>query len=218
MLMSRSLRRLLPLAAALATGLAATTAAADNPDESATASDSVSKAIFAGGCFWCMEPPFDRQSGVIDVTSGYTGGDVDDPSYEAVSSGNTGHAEAVEVTYDAERISYDELLQVFWRNVDPFAENYQFCDHGNQYRAAIFYRNAHQRELAEASLADMRERLDQPLATGLEPADTFWDAEDYHQDYADKNPVRYKFYRFRCGRDDRLEAVWGDEAGGPTFD
>ncbi|MDN6180173.1 MAG: peptide-methionine (S)-S-oxide reductase MsrA [Halomonas subglaciescola] len=196
--------RLLPFAAALAAGLAASPAYADGD----------STAIFAGGCFWCMEPPYDRQPGVTDTTAGYTGGELENPSYEAVSQGGTGHAEAVKVTYSADDVGYAKLLDIFWRNVDPFAEDRQFCDTGDQYRSAIFYANERQRKLAEASKAEMQERFDQHIATQIVPASTFWDAEDYHQDYAEKNPLRYKFYRFGCGRDDRLEEVWGDEAGG----
>ncbi|GAA3903828.1 peptide-methionine (S)-S-oxide reductase MsrA [Halomonas cibimaris] len=208
--------RSLPLAGLLAAGLAAATAHAADP--SSTANDGLSTAIFAGGCFWCMEPPYDRQPGVEATTSGYIGGELEDPGYEQVSRGGTGHAEAVAITYDPDTISYAQLLEIFWRNVDPFAEDRQFCDSGSQYRSAIFYRNERQRELAEASLAEMQKRFDRPIATELAAAGTFWDAEDYHQNYYEKNPLRYKFYRFRCGRDDRLEAVWGDEAGGPTFE
>lgn len=207
--------RSLPLAGLLAAGLAAPMAHA--ADGSSTAADGLSTAIFAGGCFWCMEPPYDRQPGVTSTTSGYIGGEQESPRYEDVARGGTGHAEAVKITYDPDAIGYAELLEIFWRNVDPFAEDRQFCDNGPQYRSAIFYRDERQQELAEASLAEMQERFDQPIATELSSAGTFWDAEDYHQNYYEKNPLRYKFYRFRCGRDDRLEEVWGDEAGGPTF-
>lgn len=207
--------RLLPLAAALAAGLAASTAhAAETPN---TADGASTTAIFAGGCFWCMEPPYDHQAGVTDTTSGYTGGELENPGYEEVSRGGTGHTEAVEVTYNADEISYAQLLEIFWRNIDPFAEDRQFCDSGAQYRSAIFYANDRERELAEASKAEMQERFDQDIVTQIVPASTFWDAEDYHQNYYEKNPLRYKFYRFNCGRDDRLEEIWGDEAGGPVF-
>lgn len=203
--------RLLPLAAALAAGMAASTAHAA---ETTPAADGASTAIFAGGCFWCMEPPYDDQAGVTATTSGYIGGELKNPSYEEISGGGTGHAEAVQVTYNSDEIGYAKLLEIFWRNIDPFAEDRQFCDSGSQYRSAIFYANARQRELAEASKAEMQERFDQDIATQIVPASAFWDAEDYHQDYYEKNPLRYKFYRYSCGRDDRLEDVWGDEAGG----
>ncbi|SHM08128.1 peptide-methionine (S)-S-oxide reductase MsrA [Vreelandella subglaciescola] len=206
--------RLLPLAAAIAAGMVASTAHAA---ETTTAADGASTAVFAGGCFWCMEPPYDDQAGVTATTSGYIGGELKNPSYEEISGGGTGHAEAVKVTYNADEIGYAKLLEIFWRNIDPFAEDRQFCDSGAEYRSAIFYSSERQRELAEASKAEMQERFDQEIATQIVPASTFWDAEDYHQNYAEKNPLRYKFYRFGCGRDDRLEEVWGDEAGGPTF-
>ena len=179
--------------------------------------DTSTTAIFAGGCFWCMEPPYDRQPGVSATTSGYIGGELENPSYEAITAGDTGHAEAVKVEYNPEVISYAQLLEIFWRNIDPFAEGRQFCDVGSQYRSAIFYRNEQQRELAEESKAELEARFERDIVTEIVPADTFWEAETYHQNYYEKNPVRYKFYRFSCGRDDRLEEIWGDEAGGPTF-
>lgn len=180
-------------------------------------SQSSSEATFAGGCFWCMEPPYDHQPGVSATISGYIGGELDNPSYEDISRGGTGHAEVVQVEYDADQISYAQLLEIFWRNIDPFAVDRQFCDVGDQYRSAIFYHDEEQRALAEASKAEMEARFDRDIATQIVPATTFWAAEEYHQDYYQKNPVRYKFYRFSCGRDDRLEEVWGEEAGGPTF-
>ncbi|GEN27239.1 hypothetical protein HVA01_08850 [Halovibrio variabilis] len=176
------------------------------------------KATFAGGCFWCMEPPYDKQPGVSATIAGYIGGELEDPSYEEISQGGTGHAEVVQVEYDSEQINYQQLLDIFWRNIDPFAVDRQFCDVGDQYRSAIFYHDEQQRELAEASKAEMEARFDQDIATQIVPATTFWPAEEYHQNYYQKNPVRYKFYRFSCGRDDRLEEVWGEEAGGPTFE
>jgi len=168
-------------------------------------------AIFAGGCFWCMEPPFDKLPGVKSTTSGYTGGHVDHPSYEQVSAGSTGHAEAVLVRYDPAVVSYSTLLNVFWRNIDPLAVNRQFCDAGNQYRSAIFANGAEQQRLAEASKRELQAsgRFKQPIATQIVQATTFYPAEDYHQDYYLKNPIRYKFYRFNCGRDNRLEQLWG---------
>ena len=175
------------------------------------------EAIFAGGCFWCMEPPYDDQPGVEATISGYIGGELENPTYEDIVGGDTGHAEVVRIDYQPDDISYEQLLEIFWRNIDPFAVDQQFCDVGDQYRSAIFYLNDEQRELAEASKAEMEERFGQEIATQIVAADTFWEAEEYHQDYYQKNPVRYKFYRFSCGRDNRLEEIWGDEAGGPTF-
>ena len=171
-------------------------------------------ATFAGGCFWCMEPPFDKLDGVISTTSGYTGGQKNNPSYEEVSSGSTGHAESVQIAYDPRKVSYQKLLDVFWHNIDPFAVNYQFCDHGEQYRSAIFYHNEEQRRLAEASKQAVEKKLGKPVATQIVAAAKFWPAEEYHQDYYRKNPIRYNFYRTSCGRDRRLQQVWGDEAGG----
>jgi peptide-methionine (S)-S-oxide reductase len=171
-------------------------------------------AIFAGGCFWCMEPPFDALPGVIATTSGYIGGHRMRPSYEEVSGGGTGHAEAVEVRYDPAKVDYATLLDVFWRNIDPFAVDRQFCDAGDQYRSAIFYRGDAQRRLAEASKAALESsgRFEEPIVTTIEAAGTFYRAETYHQDYYQKNPVRYKRYRNNCGRDRRLEAIWGKAA------
>lgn len=173
-----------------------------------------SRAIFAGGCFWCMEPAFDAIPGVVSTTSGYTGGTKERPSYEEVSSGGTGHVEAVEVVYDPGRVSYDKLLDVFWHNVDPLAVGRQFCDVGSQYRSAIFVLDEAQRSAAERSRDALRTggRLHGPIATEILPAGRFWPAEEYHQDYYEKNPVRYAYYRYRCGRDQRLREVWGAEA------
>ncbi|MCK2041830.1 peptide-methionine (S)-S-oxide reductase MsrA [Chromohalobacter sp. TMW 2.2308] len=173
------------------------------------------EAIFAGGCFWCMEPPYDKLEGVVSTTSGYIGGDSERPTYEQVSSGNTGHAEAVKVVYDDEVVGYDTLLDVFWHNIDPFAEGRQFCDVGSQYRSAIFPLDQHQRRLAEASKEAVETRFERDVKTRIEAKAPFWDAEEYHQNFYKKNPVRYRFYRAGCGRDDRLEAVWGDDAGKP---
>jgi peptide-methionine (S)-S-oxide reductase len=168
-------------------------------------------ATFAGGCFWCMEEAFEKVGGVVSVTSGYTGGAVRDPDYEQVSSGGTGHAESVEVRYDPDKISYQGLLDVFWHNIDPLAKDRQFCDVGSQYRSAIFYHDAEQQKLAEASKQALVEskRFSQPIVTEIGPAGPFYPAETYHQDYYKKNPVRYKFYKFNCGRAQRLEALWG---------
>ena len=166
-------------------------------------------ATFAGGCFWCMEPPFERLKGVISVTSGYTGGRVDKPTYEQVSDGYTGHREAVEIVYDPRQISYSQLLDVFWHNVDPLDNSGQFCDHGGQYRTAIFFHDAEQKRLAESSKQAVGVKFHHDVYTDILPAARFYRAEEYHQDYYKKNPLRYKFYRFNCGRDQRLEKVWG---------
>jgi peptide-methionine (S)-S-oxide reductase len=170
-------------------------------------------AVFAGGCFWCMEPPYDELPGVLSTTSGYAGGRTENPTYRDVSAGRTGHTEVVRVEYDPAKVGYEKLLEVFWRNIDPFAVDAQFCDHGDQYRSAIFPQDAEQKRLAEASLAAMRERFKgKRIATRLEEG-RFWPAEDYHQDYYLKNPTRYKFYRFNCGRDARLKEIWGAAPG-----
>jgi len=168
-------------------------------------------ATFAGGCFWCMEGPFDRLPGVISTTSGYTGGSVKRPSYEQVSSGTTGHAEAVDVVYDPSKVTYEQLLDVFWHNVDPLDRGGQFCDRGSQYRTAIFYHDAEQQRLAEQSkeALDASGKLKKKIVTEIVPAGEFYAAEDYHQAYYIRNPIRYKYYRFNCGRDDRLKDLWG---------
>lgn len=169
-------------------------------------------AVFAGGCFWCVEEAFDAADGVISTTSGYTGGRVANPTYEQVSAGGTGHVEVVRVIYDRSEISYSRLLNVFWRNVDPLTPNQQFCDRGAQYRSAIFVQDAEQRRLAEASKRALEQsgRFEQPIVTEVNPRAPFYAAEEYHQDYYEKNPVRYKFYKTSCGRARRLEALWGE--------
>ena len=158
-----------------------------------------------------MEPPYDKLPGVISTTSGYTGGQKANPTYEEVSSGSTGHAEAVQVKYDPTKISYDKLLDVFWHNIDPTVSNQQFCDHGTQYRTAIFVAGDSQRRAAEASKAniDKTKPFKEPILTPIVAVSQFWPAEDYHQDYYLKNPVRYKYYRAGCGRDARLKQLWG---------
>jgi peptide-methionine (S)-S-oxide reductase len=166
-------------------------------------------ATFAGGCFWCMEPPFDVLDGVVRTTAGYTGGTTPDPTYREVSAGRTGHAEAVQVVYDPRKVTYARLLEVFWRNIDPTTPDRQFCDAGHQYRSAIFVHDDAQRRLAEESKAAVARELGRPVVTEIVAASTFYPAEEYHQDYYRKNPVRYKFYRYTCGRDQRLEALWG---------
>ncbi|MCI0510618.1 peptide-methionine (S)-S-oxide reductase [Chromohalobacter marismortui] len=173
------------------------------------------EAIFAGGCFWCMEPPYDKLEGVLSTTSGYIGGSRDNPTYEQVSSGDTGHAEAVKVIYEDTVVNYGTLLDVFWHNIDPFAAGRQFCDVGSQYRSAIFPVNQRQRRLAEASKEAVEARFERDVKTRIEPKAPFWAAEEYHQNFYKKNPVRYRFYRAGCGRDERLKAVWGDDAGNP---
>jgi peptide-methionine (S)-S-oxide reductase len=178
----------------------------------AAGAQELAKATFAGGCFWCMEPPFDALDGVVSTTSGYTGGHTANPTYEQVSAGKTGHAEAVEIAYDPRKVTYARLLEVFWRNIDPLTANAQFCDAGNQYRSAIFVHDAAQRRLAEASKDAVAQRLQKPIVTEIMAASQFWPAEEYHQDYYKKNPIRYKFYRTSCGRDRRLEAIWGPDA------
>jgi len=167
-------------------------------------------AIFAGGCFWCMEGPFDALDGVISTTSGYTSGHVKNPTYRQVSAGSTGHTEALQVVYDPTRVSYEELLEVFWVNIDPLTANAQFCDHGTQYRSGVFYGNDEEKTAALASLEKVKKKLKKPVVTEITMASTFYPAEGYHQDYYQKNPVRYKYYRWSCGRDARLKELWGD--------
>jgi peptide-methionine (S)-S-oxide reductase len=173
---------------------------------------SVARATFAGGCFWCMETAFEGLPGVQSVVSGYTGGSQQDPSYEQVSSGSTGHAESVQITYDPRRITYAELLDLFWHNIDPTQSNGQFCDHGAQYRSAIFYADGTEKRLAEASkrkLESTPQRFKSPIVTQIVAATRFWPAEEYHQDFYRKDPVRYETYRTGCGRDRRLVELWG---------
>ena len=171
------------------------------------------KAIFAGGCFWCMESPFEKLPGVISVISGYTGGVKENPTYEEVSSGGTGHAEAVEITFDPEKIDYEKLLEVFWKNIDPTAVDRQFVDVGTQYRAAVFYLNDQQKRLAEASREKLQKsgRFTRPIMTEIKQASVFYPAEDYHQDYHKKNPIRYNIYRNGSGRDQFLDSIWGND-------
>jgi peptide-methionine (S)-S-oxide reductase len=173
------------------------------------------KAVFAGGCFWCMESPFDQLSGVVSVTPGYTGGQTKNPTYTEVSAGGTGHAEAVQVVYDPARISYQALLAVFWHNIDPTVSDRQFCDVGHQYRAAIFYRGEEQRASAQRSKAALEKSkpFREPVVTEMLPATEFYPAEEYHQHYYKKNPLRYRYYRSGCGRDKRLKELWGSGAG-----
>lgn len=193
---------------ALAQGFARSQSAA--PATAATKADTA-VAIFAGGCFWCMEPPFDKLDGVRSTTSGYTGGQTKNPTYPEVSAGSTGHTEAVRVEYDPKRVSYEKLLEVFWINVDPTVRDRQFCDVGSQYRTGIFYSNPEQKRLAEESKAALQKAkpFKEPIVTEIAAAGEFYPAEEYHQDYYLKNPIRYKFYRAGCGRDNRLQELWG---------
>ncbi len=167
-------------------------------------------AIFAGGCFWCMEEAFEKVPGVSTVISGYTGGHVDNPSYEQVSAGGTGHFEAVQVTFDPDRVTYADLLQNFWHNIDPFDARGQFCDKGSQYRSAIFVADGQEKALAESTKAAVEKQLNMPVATLILPQQAFYPAEDYHQDFYKKSAAHYKFYKFGCGRVQRLEEVWGE--------
>ncbi len=170
------------------------------------------KATFAGGCFWCMEHPFDELDGVVSTTSGYTGGHTVDPTYPEVSAGGTGHTEAVQIEYDPTKVTYEELLKVYWRNVDPTTPDAQFCDHGNQYRPEIFYHTEEQQQLAEASRTHIEKTktFPEPIVIEITQGTTFYPAEDFHQNYYQTNPLRYKFYRLACGRDSRLAELWGD--------
>ncbi len=166
-------------------------------------------AVFAGGCFWCMEPPFDKLDGVISTTSGYTGGNVKDPSYKDVSSGGTGHTEAIRVIFDPKKISYEKLLEVFWKNIDPTTKDKQFCDTGNQYRSGIFYLNEAQKKLAFESKKKLEKKF-KIIYTEITEAKEFYEAEEYHQDFYIKSQIRYKYYRNACGRDARLKEIWGN--------
>lgn len=175
-------------------------------------------AVFAGGCFWCMEPPFDKLDGVLSTTSGYAGGHVPNPSYEQVTAGGTGHREALQVIFDPERVSFEELLEVFWVNVDPVDDGGQFCDRGFSYTTAIFARNSEQARLAESSKSEIGEKLGAPVVTPVVTDAAFYPAEDYHQDYYQKHSIRYRYYRWACGRDGRLEELWGERGIESLFD
>lgn len=191
----------------------AQTTASDDTGQTKVAdaqADGLARATFAGGCFWCMEPPYDKLDGVISTISGYAGGHVENPGYRAVTTGRTGHTEVVQVTYDPEVVSYQKLLEVFWMNIDPTTPNRQFCDVGSQYRTAIFAHNDEQLQSAEASRQQLEASgiLPGPVVTEIEPLEAFYPAEDYHQDYYRKNSLRYNFYRTSCGRDARLKQLW----------
>ena len=190
------------IAAALSVGLA---------NSSASAQD-LQTATFAGGCFWCVESDFDQIPGVVKAVSGYTGGSLDNPNYKQVSAGGTGHLEAVEITFDPSQVTYDDLLTAFWLSVDPTDAGGQFCDRGESYTTAVFVHGDEQRRLAEASKQTATRELGQEIVTPIKGATAFYLAEDYHQDYYQKSSVRYRYYRWACGRNNRVEEVWGDSA------
>jgi peptide-methionine (S)-S-oxide reductase len=204
--MTRAAQRWL---AAVGLGLAASWAIAQATPPATTA-----KATFAGGCFWCVEADFDKVPGVLSTTSGYTGGKLANPSYEQVAAKLTGHAEAVQIVFDPSKVSYEQLLEHFWRTIDPTTKDAQFCDHGSPYRTAIFANDAVQLKAAKASFEALQKSkpFKQPIVTEVVPAGVFYPAEEYHQDYYKKNPVRYQYYRSACGRDARLKQLWGDKA------
>ncbi|MEA1889589.1 MAG: peptide-methionine (S)-S-oxide reductase MsrA [Pseudomonadota bacterium] len=181
-------------------------------EDSESKSSKTETAIFAGGCFWCMEPPFDKLDGVISTTSGYTSGHQKNPTYKQVSAGTTGHTEAIEIVYDPKKVSYEKLLEVFWINIDPLNGKGQFCDFGSQYRTGIFYVDDNQQKLAEESREEIIKKLGKPVVTEITAATEFYPAEDYHQNYYQVNPVRYNYYRWSCGRDQQLKELWGKQA------
>lgn len=187
---------------------------AQDTAQGASLPEGQARAVFASGCFWCTEADFEDLDGVIDVVSGYTGGMVENPEYRQVVNGNTGHVEAVEIIYDPDTVSYEALLDHYWRNVDPFDGGGQFCDRGDSYAPAIFVMNEDERAAAEADSTEIEARFGEAVAVRIRDAERFWPAEDYHQDYAVNNPIRYQRYRFGCRRDQRLREIWGDEAGG----
>ena len=199
--------RLTSFVAGVALVLAAASASAQTPVPAA-------KAIFAGGCFWCVEADFDKVPGVLSTTSGYIGGKLANPTYEQVAAKLTGHAEAVEIVFDPSKVSYAKLVEHFWRTIDPTTKDAQFCDHGSPYRTAIFANDADQLKIAQASLAALQKNkpFKEPIVTEIVSAGPFYKAEDYHQDYYKKNPVRYQYYRTACGRDARLKQLWGSQA------
>jgi peptide-methionine (S)-S-oxide reductase len=205
------------LAAASLIGVASLCTAQNSAQPSATPLPTAvtAKAIFAGGCFWCVESDFDKFPGVISTTSGYTGGKTVSPTYEQVSSHSTGHAEAVEVVYDPAKVSYQRLVEYFWHTIDPTVKDQQFCDHGTPYRTVIFAPNAELLKAAQSSRAVLEKSkpFKEPIVTDIVLASAFYPAEDYHQDYYKKNPIRYKYYRGSCGRDARLKQLWGELAG-----
>jgi peptide-methionine (S)-S-oxide reductase len=199
-------------APAVTTGQQAAGQQASAADVDPTVADT---ATFAGGCFWCMEPPFDRLPGVASTISGFAGGTKKNPSYREVAYGRTDHTETVQVVYDSTKVDYERLLYVYWRNVDPLDGSGQFCDRGSQYRPAIFPHTAHQRRLAEETKQEVAQRFDQPIQVEIVDYTAFYAAEDYHQNYYQKNPDDYSSYRQGCRRDARLKELWGDEANPP---
>jgi peptide-methionine (S)-S-oxide reductase len=207
--MHRNLFKFMAVVAGVMLGTAQVATAAEPAAKVKTAT---ATAVFAGGCFWCMEPPYDKLPGVVATTSGYSGGKKENPTYEQVSAGGTGHIEVVQVTYDPKQVSYEKLLEVFWYNVDPLDKGGQFCDRGSTYSTAIFYQNEDQKKLVDQSKVEIEKKLGKPVVTAIRPAETFYPAEDYHQDYYKKNPLRYKYYRHSCGRDQRLEQLWGKKS------
>jgi peptide-methionine (S)-S-oxide reductase len=198
-------------AALLSSWLPAAQAQAATPPATST-----TRAIFAGGCFWCVESDFDKVEGVLTTTSGYIGGSTANPTYEQVSSKQTGHAEAVEIVFDPRKVSYAALVERYWRTIDPTVKDRQFCDVGSPYRTAIFAVDDEQLKVAQASRAALEKTkpFKEPIVTEIVKASTFYPAEGYHQDYYKKNPIRYNYYRSSCGRDARLKVLWGDKAGG----
>jgi peptide-methionine (S)-S-oxide reductase len=205
-------------AALLTVGCAARSNAPGAASDTADAAQAIDPALadtatFAGGCFWCMEPPYDKLEGVVSTTSGFSGGSVEDPSYEEVTYGDTGHAEVVQVVYDSTKVGYKTLLNVYWHNIDPLDGSGQFCDRGSSYRPAIYAHTPRQRQLAEETKSVVAQQFDAPVQVEIEAFEAFYAAEDYHQNYYQKNPTEYKRYRSGCGRDARLEELWGERAG-----
>ena len=213
--MKTGIRALLFILSIFAASFAMAASSTATPKPGASAAKQLQKATFAGGCFWCMEHPFDELPGVVSVTSGYTGGHKKNPTYEEVSSGGTGHTEAVQILYDPSKIGYDKLLNRFWHNIDPTVKDRQFCDVGNQYRSGIFFHDEEQRRLAMESrkALEANKTFKEPIVTEVVAASAFYPAEEYHQHYYKKNPIRYKYYRTSCGRDKRLKELWGNAAG-----
>ena len=185
--------------------------AGENMMNESTVANGYETATFAGGCFWCVESDFDKVPGVVKTISGFTGGHTKNPTYKEVSAGGTGHAESVEIIFDPKQVSYKKLLDVFWHSIDPTTPDREFCDTGNQYRTAIFYHNAEQKRLAEESKVELEKSkpFKAPIVTQIVQATEFYPAEEYHQNFHQKNPLRYKFYRYTCGRDQRVEELWG---------
>ena len=209
---ARSVRRL--LAAALLGASAGAIGQTSAPAAPTTTPAGTAKAVFAGGCFWCVESDFDKVDGVLSTTSGYTGGNVPNPTYEQVSAKGTGHAEAVEIVFDPRKVSYEKLVERFWRTIDPTTKDRQFCDAGSPYRSAIFAQDAEQLRIAQASKAALEKSkpFKEPIVTEVVTGGPFYAAEAYHQDYYKKNPVRYNYYRLTCGRDARVKELWGSQA------